>query len=176
MMSKDTIRQQLLAAASDVVAWFDTFGPERWDHAPPGKWTAGQHLEHLIRSVKPLNKALKAPKVALRLSFGKPNRLVRDLETIQAKYEKGLAGGFQAVGPFIPPDTNSADRAQMLADYQAHHRKLDRIISKWSESALDNYLVPHPALGKMMIREILFFTIIHTRHHLRILKEKYENV
>ncbi|MDX1407461.1 MAG: hypothetical protein R3330_04990, partial [Saprospiraceae bacterium] len=86
-MSKKEIQDALDDAAREVVQWFDSH-QDRWEYAPPEKWTSGQHLEHLIRSIRPLCKALRAPKVALRLSFGKPNRPIRDLPTIQAKYEK----------------------------------------------------------------------------------------
>ncbi|UPT65903.1 MAG: DinB family protein [Sphingobacteriales bacterium JAD_PAG50586_3] len=41
-----------------------------------------------------------------------------------------------------------------------------------SDSKLDTYLVPHPLLGKVTLREILFFTILHTEVHLEILKNR----
>lgn len=38
-------------------------------------------------------------------------------------------------------------------------------LGKWSDKALDSYLLPHPLLGKMTVREILFFTLYHNLHH-----------
>ena len=41
---------------------------------------------------------------------------------------------------------------------------------KFSVSDLDTYLLPHPLLGKMTIREISLWTAYHTEHHYKILK------
>ena len=38
-------------------------------------------------------------------------------------------------------------------------------IDSFSEKDLDNYILPHPLLGKLTIREMLFFTIYHVQHH-----------
>jgi hypothetical protein len=34
------------------------------------------------------------------------------------------------------------------------------------EERLDQYLAPHPLLGKITLRELTFFTIYHSHHHL----------
>ncbi len=39
-------------------------------------------------------------------------------------------------------------------------------IPGWSEAALDRYRLPHPLLGKLTVREMLFFTLYHNAHHL----------
>ena len=44
---------------------------------------------------------------------------------------------------------------------------------KWKEKDLDIYLLPHPLLGKMTIREIVLWTAYHTEHHYKILKANY---
>ncbi len=176
VMTKEEIISTMDIAAAHVVDWYGANGAARWSFAPAGKWTAGQHLDHLIRSVNPIPKALGAPKVALRLSFGKPNRSLRSLEMIHDKYKKGLAGGIRTTGQFIPPDASDYRMEEMLENYLGLHQKLNHVLGKWSEKSLDSYLLPHPALGKMIVREMLYFTIIHTRHHLNILEERYQQV
>jgi hypothetical protein len=44
---------------------------------------------------------------------------------------------------------------------------LQAIKSNCKEAQLDQYLVPHPLLGKITLRELGYFTIYHTQHHLR---------
>jgi hypothetical protein len=44
-------------------------------------------------------------------------------------------------------------------------------IGQWSEKNLDAYLLPHPLLGKITVREMLFFTTFHTDHHLNIMQK-----
>ena len=43
---------------------------------------------------------------------------------------------------------------------------------RWSEKKLDRYQAPHPALGKLTIREMLYFTIFHNVHHARLVAER----
>ena len=40
-------------------------------------------------------------------------------------------------------------------------------LGNWSEKDLDKYKLPHPLLGKLTVREMLFFTIYHNEHHLK---------
>ena len=55
--------------------------------------------------------------------------------------------------------------------------KLFRIISsicknldKFSEEDLDKFILPHPLLGKLTMREMMYFTIYHAQHHENIVK------
>ena len=36
---------------------------------------------------------------------------------------------------------------------------------RWSDADLDSVLLPHPLLGKVTVREMLYFTIHHVQHH-----------
>jgi hypothetical protein len=38
------------------------------------------------------------------------------------------------------------------------------------EAKLDNFIAPHPLLGKITLRELCYFTIYHTQHHLHNIK------
>ena len=42
-------------------------------------------------------------------------------------------------------------------------------VGSWREADLDRYLLPHPLLGKLTIREMLFFTLYHNYHHVQSL-------
>ena len=43
--------------------------------------------------------------------------------------------------------------------------KLNKKIDSFDEKDLDRYILPHPLLGKLTIREMLFFTVYHVQHH-----------
>ena len=62
---------------------------------------------------------------------------------------------------------------KLLDKFQKQGKKLVSTIGKWSDSDLDKYLLPHPLLGKMTIRELLLWTTYHNYHHLNNLKENY---
>lgn len=38
-------------------------------------------------------------------------------------------------------------------------------MAPWSETQLDSYLLPHPVLGRVTVREMLMFTLFHFDHH-----------
>jgi hypothetical protein len=42
---------------------------------------------------------------------------------------------------------------------------LARRIDRFSETQLDQLILPHPLLGKLTLREMLYFTIYHVQHH-----------
>ena len=44
---------------------------------------------------------------------------------------------------------------------------LDRLLDSLSESDLDTLQAPHPLLGKLTLRELMYFTIYHAQHHQR---------
>jgi len=43
-------------------------------------------------------------------------------------------------------------------------------LDKFTENELDRYILPHPLLGKLTLREMLFFTIYHIEHHEKLIK------
>ena len=60
---------------------------------------------------------------------------------------------------FLKPKLfNSKDRGTIIED-------ITTLLDKWSEQQLDKIIAPHPLLGKLTFREILYFTIYHAKHH-----------
>jgi hypothetical protein len=49
---------------------------------------------------------------------------------------------------------------------QIGQRLIGAVKRNWGESELDSYILPHPILGKLTIREMLFFTLYHDTLHL----------
>ena len=145
---------------------------EQFELAPEGKWSAGQNLDHLIRSIKPLQLAYGLPKFALLVLFGKTNRPSRTYDELVIKYKTKLAAGGRASGPFIPPFIGFEKKNELIKKYAAHKQRLIAKIEKQTERELDTYILPHPLLGKVTLREMLYFTIHHNEHHLDLLKNR----
>jgi hypothetical protein len=134
-------------------------------YAPEGKWSAAQHLDHIYRSVAPVNLALWIPKFLIRRKFGVANRPSKTYEALIEKYKSKLADGGKAIGPFVP-EIVTADKKVVLL------RRVNRVLGKLmnktvrhSEESLDKYILPHPLLGKITLREMLYFTAYHVQHH-----------
>lgn len=61
------------------------------------------------------------------------------------------------------------DKKTILQRFADVYQALIEAVGNWSEQELDRYVIPHPALGKLTILEMLHFTSAHTQHHLRLL-------
>ncbi|MBK6776913.1 MAG: DinB family protein [Flavobacteriales bacterium] len=143
------------------------------DKSHNGKWTPAQHLEHVQRAIAPVSLALLVPKWFLRWRFGKPNRVPRDYDGVVQRYKEKLAAGGRASGRFVPPNVPSSAVERISASVQRIVATMTRRAGAWSEQDLDTVLLPHPLLGKLTVREMLFFTIYHAQHHHGLLDRDY---
>ncbi|MFI5205468.1 MAG: DinB family protein [Candidatus Paceibacterales bacterium] len=134
-------------------------------HALPGKWTAGQQLDHILRAVSPLTKILALPKFMIKLIFGKANRPSKDYENLVKKYHAKLESGGKATGRFIPSLVEPVQKEILKNKLLRAVARLIKNTDDYSEQQLDAYILPHPLLGKLTLREMFYFTIYHVEHH-----------
>lgn len=170
---KEEIISATKIAFSEVIEFVDQQNDNGFENGPENKWTTAQQIDHLLRSVKPLNQALRMPKFLIKSQFGAPNREGRSFEGLVKRYKERLAEGGGARGRFIPEKHKMEKKSRLLDEYGEQRDRLVKIIARWKEEDLDRYLLPHPLLGKLTVREMLFFTIHHNRHHLQILNRDY---
>ncbi len=135
-----------------------------------GKWSIAENFDHLIRGSAPVASGLKMSKFMLR-ALGKPNRPPRTYTGLIERYTEKLASGGVAGGEFLPDTSKDFHKEEMLKNWEMVKEKLiERTEKQWPEKDLDSYLMPHPLLGKLLVREMLFFTIFHTGHHLKAIE------
>jgi len=102
--------------------------------------------------------------------FGKTEKPSMTYEELCQIYRNKIAKGAQASGRFLPAQENPAERAEekkkeLLDQWSKVSEELVSRAEKWDEGELDQYQLPHPILGKLTIREMLFFTIYHNLRH-----------
>ena len=169
-------KPQIISTLTEKVDEFNNYtsslNKEQFESTPNGKWSAGQNLDHLIRAIKPLQLAYSLPKFALTILFGKTNRPSKTYDEVVTKYKTKLAAGGKASGPFIPPTIKFEKKDELIKKYDQQKQKLISKIEKQSETDLDKYILPHPLLGKVTLREMLYFTIHHNEHHLNLLIDR----
>jgi hypothetical protein len=164
------IAAALNAHWDDVLNFAESVPDHAFEKAPEDKWTPGQHIEHLLRSAAAVRKGLGYPKFIIRTITGKPNRPSRSYEETLARYHDKIGQGAKATGKYVPPSVPLSRKADLLRAYAQEKDRMTRKLGKWSEKNLDHYLFPHPLLGKVTVREMMFFTTFHTLIHLDILK------
>lgn len=138
---------------------------------PPGNaWSPADNVRHLLKSNRPVVRALKTPKPLL-LGFGLGFRSSRTYVEVRERYLARLAAGVTA-GRFAPRPLSSSDQTEehreaLMAALDQTSEQLTSAIAGWREWQLDRFRLPHPALGKLTVREMLFFTLYHNLHHVR---------
>ena len=173
-------KSEIIAATEDVWRSISTYlsslTQDQFHLRPePQLWSAAENLEHLFMSTKPLVKALGAPKLFLK-TFGRPNRPGRTYLQVRDRYQEKLSsiGGGRQVdqkeyGPVVTEESLISEHQEK---WESIGRKYPQRIDSWSEKDLDAYLLPHPLLGKLMLREMLFFTVHHSYHHFGLMQDR----
>lgn len=132
-------------------------------------WSPADNVRHLTKSVRAVTKGLRMPRLALLLVFGRAKRPSRRYAEVVAWYRARLAQGADA-GRFSPEDRPApadaeAERARIMRFHATALDELDAVIARWPEGPLDRRRLPHPLLGPLTVREMLFFTVYHNQHH-----------
>jgi len=169
-MERQKIIQLLKGNHSSFTDYINGLTNEAFLFTPQQKWSAGQQLDHIYLSLKPVALALSLPKFILRLMFGKANRQSKTYEDLVTKYLSKLENGGRATGRFIPKNITLNEREIISKALNKKVIVLCSVIEKFTEQDLDTYILPHPLLGKLTIREMLYFTICHVEHHQEIAK------
>lgn len=165
-MEKEVLAQLLQQNYLQVIQQIRQLSDRELLYAPKGKWNALQQLDHLVKSVTPVNMVMGLPKFVISWRFGIANRPSRTYDALVDRYHIKLQAGGRASGAFVPSvQVDPADKEDLLKNLQEQVQKLARKTKKLNEVALDKYVLPHPLLGKLTLREMLYFTAYHASHH-----------
>lgn len=167
-MNKQEIQEKLISNHRDFVDYILSLNESDFMFSINGKWTAGQQLDHILRAVLPVKTALSLPKFIPKILFGKPNRSSTSYEHLVSNYQGGLALGGKASKKFVPPQINFDKREVLKIKLLEAVDCLSKNLDDFSENQLDEHLLPHPIIGKLTMREMLYFTIYHVEHHHKI--------
>jgi len=174
-MTKQEVIDTIKDKHQTLYDWLDGHPEQDWIKGPNGKWNTGEHIVHLIQSGQILNKALSLPKFYMKYKWGTNNRNNRTYPQVCKKYQDKLAANPGVVAKISQnmPTMAVADKSSYISKLDKEKLRLIHKFQKWKDKDLDTYLLPHPLMGRMTIREIVMWTAYHTEHHYKILKEKY---
>lgn len=170
-------KAEIIAASNKIFGEFSDYclnvSDEIFFRQPTDKWSIAQNVDHIVISTKQTKLAYSLPKFIIRLYTGKPNRPSRNYDELVKKYLAKLEAGGKASGIFIPKSISDTSKDNLINKWMKISATYLQILeSNWKEDQLDKYLAPHPLLGKITLRELCYFTIYHTEHHLDIIKQR----
>ncbi len=171
-LDKAQLKKELEIAYAATIDWVNEQPIENLNkEITPEKWPISHHLYHLVKSTRAVNQGMKMPKMAMRAMFGKCNRPERTKEELKKKYKAALAqDGVKAPAKFSAEANRNFEKKEIIQKFQIALEELIASLDKWDEQKMSEYVLPHPAIGKCTIREMMYFTINHAYHHLDLMK------
>lgn len=173
--TRGEILQAVESVEAEVAAFFGGLTDDELLLRVGEAWNPAEHLAHLCTSVSAVARGFGMPRWLLRIRFGRARGPSRGFEQMREAYRARLAAGGGATGAFVPaPEEGGADerRTALLARWARVNARLRGALDGWSERDLDRIVLPHPLLGKLTTREMLFFTLYHDLHHVEAAKRR----
>lgn len=161
--------QALEASFAAVAALFERVDEIKINHKPTEKWSFGEEMVHLTMSTNGTGMLLSSPDERLMPS-DHPSRTYED---IKAEYLEKLALNPTIGQAIADKEPKNYTKAALQANFSAAAQAALQSLTRWDESKSDQWMVwKHPLLGKMTAREMIYFSVYHTRHHLSTLTAK----
>ncbi|MCX6217409.1 DinB family protein [Spirosoma sp.] len=164
------IQDQLREDYAAFIEWANSLSEERFMAQVDGKWSVAEVMQHLYLSARPVARLLAGPRDVLN-QWGMPETPPREYDEVASRYKRVLSTGVKAPASMSPRlEDVQIGRSDMVKRFEGVYDDLIRAVEVWPTQELDDYCIPHPVLGKLSVREMLYFTSIHTQHHLGLLK------
>lgn len=138
----------------------------------PTSWSVAEQVFHLMISTNESIKPYVLPGFVLKVLFGKKLSAELSYSELEANYDEKIEHGAKASGKFAQIEkVRLFDRNATLNMFMVVYDRYIRAFEKCSEDKLDQCQIPHPILGKISLRELGYFTIFHTKHHLQSIQK-----
>ncbi len=173
-MNRDVLIDKLNKNYTLFIEYINSLTDDEFVVSLNDKWTAGQQLDHILRSVKPLTQILNSKSIIEDI-FGMTERPSLSYEEIVNNYKIELEKGGKATGKFIPEKINSNQKNDLTKALADNLKTLIQNLIDYTDKELDSLLLPHPLLGNLTIREMIYFTIYHVGHHHEKTTQNFKN-
>jgi hypothetical protein len=170
-MTKIEIFERLETNHNQFISYLDSLNESDFEYAFSDKWSAGQQLKHIVLSVKPLAQGFLLPRFLLKIIFGKANRPSKTFEALVLKYDEKLKLGGRASASFLPKAVYFSEKEKLFRTLRNYIKSIKNNLANYSEKDFDLMILPHPLLGKITVREMLYFTAHHVVHHQELVKQ-----
>jgi hypothetical protein len=134
------------------------------------KWTPGQQLAHVSMCLEPLAQVLQDKQV-IESKFGRTKRKSISYNAVITNYKVALEKGGKAPERFVPEEIAWNRREEFMVAIRENVKKIIQSMGNYTDVDLDSLVLPHPLLGNLTIREMLYLMAYHVSHHQESMKE-----
>lgn len=165
--TKQQIQSYLMDDCQLFIDKANSLSEDEFTKHEPERWSVADVMQHLYLSARPVARLMSGPREVLA-QWGTPRAPSRTNEEITTAYQNVLAKGVKAPPGVTPrPEDMAVEKAVIVQRFSDVYQAVSDAINGWPEEEFDAYCVPHPAFGTLTVREMLYFTSGHTRHHFR---------
>jgi hypothetical protein len=136
------------------------------------KWTPVQNVEHINMCIEPLVRYLNTPKELIKEKFGLKSEVGFEFKDLNEKYIQAVQNGAVISETFKPKDNSPSFKNERMRGNELIN-KINSLLEMWSDDELSAHICPHPVLGRISVREMLYFTIFHCETHIKIISRVY---
>lgn len=175
-MNKTELKESLEKRYSTFANYINGLSKDEFLFAYQSKWTAGQQLKHIVLCVNPLVKVFGMPNTMIEQNFGTTVAPGRTYDQLLADYLEKLDQSGKAPNPYLPEIVSENEKSELLNRLPKLMEKLNTEIDIFTEEELDILCIPHPLLGNISLREMLYNAIYHVEHHQKLTENNLEEM
>ena len=174
-MNKTEIKLELEKEYTNFITFLNGLSTDEFLFTHESKWSAGQQLVHLLLSVKPIVRVFEMPTALIEKKFGKIEVPSVTFNMLTERYLEKLNEGGKAPNRFLPELVTEIEKTGLIQTLATLVEALKKQIDLFTEKELDTLGVPHPLLGTISLREMLYNAIYHVGHHQKLATEYLKN-
>jgi hypothetical protein len=163
-MNKIELSKRLIQEHQSFIDFISSLSNEDLIQSQDNKWNPSQQLEHVYLCLRPVKLALSLPNIIPAILFGKSKKGSRTYESLVEAYQLKLKNGGKSPSMYKPKKSvRDVDKLKIALMHLVND--ISNKLSQFQENDLDGFLLPHPLLGKLTARELIFFALYHVGHH-----------
>ena len=166
-LNKSQIIEQFTIANKEIYEFYSSISEEQFFSKPESGWSPLENIKHLNSAITVVALFTRKELSFLLFLFGRGNSQCTIPEIIK-DYNDRLNSGSGA-GVFTPFFANNkieiGKKESEINSLQSSIQTLIEGIHHWTEEELDRTNIPHPIMGIITVREMLYFNYYHLYHH-----------
>jgi len=163
-MNKLELSKRLIQEHQSFIDFVSSLSKEDLIRSHDNKWNPSQQLAHVYLCLRPIQLAISLPKFIPSILFGRSKKGSRTYESLVETYQLKLKNGGKSPSMY-KPKKSVRDVGKLKIALIHLVNNITNKLSHYQEDDLDSILLPHPLLGKLTARELIFFAIYHAGHH-----------
>lgn len=169
-MEKQDLAEKFTGNHLQLVDFVTALSPAQQQFKAGDKWSALQQLHHIVLVLQPIDFILGS-KEKMEEKFGTINRGGMTYDALLQNYFRGLSDGGKAPERFLPAATETLQAEELSVSIKKLLAHITEQLSGFTEADMDRIAVPHPFLGNLSLREMLYLMSYHPLHHLNQIRE-----